>query len=101
MKRAGISPASRSIRLCAGCSRICIASKSTAPSRVITISPSRAVRLREPPLRRVFEQRRHEPGDLVRARRRHRRGSHVVDAAVVAIETEKQRRDALGPLDLK
>ena len=42
MNRAGISPASRLMRLSAGWRRVCMASKSTAPSIAITISPSSA-----------------------------------------------------------
>ena len=42
MKIAGISAASFLTRLSAGWSRICIESKSSTPSRAITISPSRA-----------------------------------------------------------
>ena len=42
MKRAGISADSLLTRLSAGWSRICIASKSSTPSRSMTISPSRA-----------------------------------------------------------
>ena len=44
MNRAGISAESRRIRLSAGCRRICMASKSSSPSRSITISPSSAER---------------------------------------------------------
>ena len=42
MKRAGISAESLFTRLSAGCSRICIASKSRTPSRSMMISPSSA-----------------------------------------------------------
>ena len=42
MKSAGISADSLRTRDSAGCSRICIESKSSTPSRAITISPSRA-----------------------------------------------------------
>ncbi len=42
MKIAGISADSFLTRLSAGCSRICIESNSSTPSRAITISPSRA-----------------------------------------------------------
>ncbi len=42
MKIAGISAASLCTRLSAGCRRICIESKSSTPSRAITISPSSA-----------------------------------------------------------
>ena len=42
MKIAGISAASLRTRLSAGCRRICIESKSSTPSRAITISPSSA-----------------------------------------------------------
>ncbi len=42
MKIAGISAESFRTRLSAGCRRVCIESKSSTPSRAITISPSRA-----------------------------------------------------------
>ena len=42
MKIAGISADSFRTRLSAGCSRVCIASKSRTPSRSMTISPSSA-----------------------------------------------------------
>ena len=44
MNEAGISAESRRILLSAGCRRICIASKSSASSRTMTISPSSAER---------------------------------------------------------
>ena len=67
MKRAGISAASFRTLLSAGCSLVCMASKSSTPSRSITISPSSADRggsrsLELAELRKIAEQRPAVPG---------------------------------------
>ncbi len=65
--------------------------------RLLELAAAPAVRLGEAALGRVLEQREHALGDLVVARGRDGRRADVVDLAVVAVEAEEERRDAIGP----
>ena len=76
MKLAGVSAASRSTRLAAGCTRCWSAKKSSRPPVITTISPSTVQRSR---------QLRAERGDQVGEVARHRLAVAAVDLDRVAV----------------
>ena len=64
--------------------------------RLLELAAAPAVRLGEAALGRVLEQREHARRDLVVACGRDGGRADVVDLAVVAVEAEEKRRDAIG-----
>ena len=61
--------------------------------RLLELARSPPVRLREPPVGCVDEQRQHAPRDVLPRPRRDGARADVVELAVLAIEPEQQRRD--------